>query len=106
MRPTVEDRIKIIKHSLGEFKKVVAPILDVAMVYFDRPHQHTLRMAIARFEEALGANWHDYDQTAASTELVSTFAQVAHNLPPRALQQAIDWMHFATQDMLLLRERG
>ncbi|HEY9881946.1 MAG TPA: hypothetical protein V6D29_26070 [Leptolyngbyaceae cyanobacterium] len=106
MSPTAEDRIKVIKCSLAEFKKVVDPILDVEMIYFDRPNNHTLREAIQHFEEALGVNWRDYDQAATSDELVSTFAQVARNLPPRALKEAIEWMHFATQDMLLLRERG
>lgn len=106
MLPTAEDRIKVIKHSLAEFKQVVAPILDVEMIYFDRPNNHTLRMAIAHFENALGVNWLDHDQAAVIDELVSTFAQVASNLPPKALKEAIEWMHFATQDMLLLREQG
>lgn len=105
MRPTTEDRIRIIKSSLAEFEQIVEPLLDLEQVYFDRPY-HTLRMAIQHFEEALGINWQDHDQAAVATELASSFARVAHNLPPKALKDAIEWMHFATQDILLLRERG
>jgi hypothetical protein len=103
--PTEEDRIKVIRNSLAEFKALVEPVLDLEMVYFDRPC-HTLRMAIEHFEEALGVNWRDHHQSGVSDELVSSFAQVAHNLSPRALKEAIEWLHFTTQDMLLLRERG
>lgn len=74
MTPTATDRIQIIKNSLAEFKKVVEPVLDVKMMYFDRPYSHTLRIAIDNFEAALGANWRDHNQSAASDELVSTFA--------------------------------
>lgn len=102
---SAEQRIKVIKGSLADFKKLVEPLLDLEMVYFDRPF-HTLRIAITNFEEALEANWRDYDQYAVSLELVSSFAQVAHNLPPKALKEAIEWMYFATEDMHLLRERG
>lgn len=100
-----EDRIKVIKSSLADFKKLVEPLLDVEMVYFDRPY-HTLRIAITHFEEALESNWRDYDQAAVNLELVTTFGQVAHNLPPKQLHHAIQWMYFAVEDMLLLRERG
>lgn len=100
-----EQRIKVIKNSLSDFKKLVEPLMDVEMVYFDRPH-HTLRIAITHFEEALGVNWRDHNQSAVNLELVSTFGQVAHNLSPKALHQAMQWLYFATEDMLLLRERG
>jgi hypothetical protein len=102
---TAEQRIKVIKSSLANFKKIVEPLLDVEMVYFDRPF-HTLGIAITHVEEALEANWQDHDQYAVSLELVSSFAQVAHNLPPVKLKEAIEWMYFATEDMHLLRERG
>lgn len=95
----------MIRSSLAEFKALVEPVLNVEMVYFDRPC-HTLRMAIEHFEAALGVNWQDHHQSGVNDELVSSFAQVAHNLPPRTLKEALEWMHFATQDMLLLRERG
>lgn len=57
------------------------------MGYFDRPKNHTLRMAIAHFEECLGINWCDYNQSVVSDELVFTFAQALRNLPPRALKR-------------------
>ncbi|MGG6242079.1 hypothetical protein ACQ4N7_25965 [Nodosilinea sp. AN01ver1] len=106
MTITAEQRINVIQNSLAEFEKVAAPILDVEMVYFDRPENHTLRMAIEHFRAGLGANWRDYIQSGLSDELVTSFAMVAHNLEPRPLKEAIQWLHFTTQDMLLLRERG
>lgn len=104
MIPT-EDRIKIIKNDLAEFKKLAEPLLDLEVVYFDRPY-HTLRIAVTHFEEALEVNWLDHNQAAVNLELASTFARVAHNLPPNVLKEAIEWMHFATQNMLLLRVHG
>ena len=80
MIPT-EDRIKIIKNDLAEFKKLAEPLLDLEVVYFDRPY-HTLRIAVTHFEEALEVNWLDHNQAAVNLELASTFARVAHNLPP------------------------
>ncbi len=105
MNMTAEERIQSIQKSLGDFKRLVKPILDVPMVYFKRPH-HTLQIAIDRVEASLGPNWRDYDQANLSLELVSSFARVAHNLPPQVLKEAIEWMYFATEDLLLLRERG
>lgn len=102
---TVQDRLDIIRSSLREFQKVAEPVLKVPMVYFDRP-LHRLQESIARCEDSLGDNWRDFNQTAISDELTTSFAHVAHNLPPRALKEAIEWLHFTTQDLLLLREHG
>ncbi|MBD1876994.1 hypothetical protein H6F75_26265 [Nodosilinea sp. FACHB-131] len=106
MTITAEDRIKVICNSLSHFQAVAEPVLDVEMVYFDRPENQTLRMAIDHFKEGLGVNWRDHDQSGLSDELVTSFAMVAHNLEPKPLKEAIQWLHFTTQDMLLLRERG
>lgn len=106
MAITAEDRIKVIHNSLTHFQKVAEPVLDVEMVYFHRPENHTLRMAIEHFKEGLGVNWRDYIQSGLNDELVTSFATVAHNLEPKPLKEAIQWLHFMTQDMLLLRERG
>jgi hypothetical protein len=106
MTITAEDRIKVIHNSLAQFQEVAEPVLDVEMVYFDRPENHTLRMAIEHFREGLGVNWRDYNQSGLNDELVTSFGMVAHNLQPNALKEAIQWLHFTTQDMLLLRERG
>lgn len=76
------------------------------MVYFERLENHTLRIAIEHFREGLGANWRDHIQSGLNDELVTSFAMVAHNLQPKALEEAIHWLHFTTQDRLLLRERG
>lgn len=103
---TAEDRIKVIQNSLAEFEKIAEPVLDVEMVYFDRPENHTLRMAVEHFKEGLGTNWRDYIQSGLNDKLVTSFAMVAHNLQPKPLKEAIQWLHFTTQDMLLLRERG
>jgi hypothetical protein len=106
MTITAETRIKVIHNSLSHFQKVAEPVLDVEMVYFDRPENHTLRKAIDHFKEGLGVNWRDYNQSGLNDELVTSFGMVAHNLQPKALNEAIQWLHFTTQDMLLLRERG
>ncbi|MBD2110023.1 hypothetical protein [Nodosilinea sp. FACHB-13] len=106
MSITTEDRIKVIHNSLACFQEVVEPVLDMKMVYFDRPQNHTLRVAIENFKEGLGANWRDYIQSGLNDELVTSFAMVAHNLEPKPLKEAIQWLHFTTQDMLLLGERG
>ena len=105
VRISTEDRIKIIKNDLASFKQVVEPLLDLEVVYFDRPY-HTLRIAITHFEEALEVNWLDHNQSAVSLELASTFARVAHNLPPKALKDAIECLYFATEDMLMLKAHG
>jgi hypothetical protein len=61
----VEQRIKVIKSSLADFKMIAEPLLDLEMVYFDRPF-HTLGIAITHFEEALDISWQDHDQYAVS----------------------------------------
>lgn len=105
MTITAKDRIKVIQNSLAEFERIAEPVLDIEMVYFDHPENHTLRMAVENFREGLVANWHDYIQSGLNDELVSGFAIVAHHLEPKPLKEAIQWLHFTTQDMLL-RERG
>lgn len=66
MTITAEERIKVIQNSLAEFEKVAEPVLDVEMIYFDRPKNYTLRRAIEHFRECLGANWRDYIQSAST----------------------------------------
>lgn len=106
MTITAEIRIKIIQNSLAEFERMAEPVLDIEMVYFDRPENHTLRAAIEHFRKGLGVNWRDHLQSGLNDELVTSFAMVAHNLQPKPLKEAIQWLHFTVQDMLLLRERG
>ncbi|NJL87291.1 MAG: hypothetical protein HC886_17030 [Leptolyngbyaceae cyanobacterium SM1_1_3] len=86
---TVQDRISLAKDSLTEFSQVVEPILDLDRVYFDNPH-YSLRSALILAQNALAANWLDYDQSFAACRLNSAFSRVAHNLPPEGLKSAIE----------------
>ena len=104
MAISTEDRIKVIKNSLAEFQKTAEPVLDIVVDYFGR--DQSLRTAIKHCHEALEVNWQDHHQGAVSDEIVTTFAMVAFNLPPLALKESIQWLHFATQDLILLQEQG
>ncbi|MEL6382500.1 MAG: hypothetical protein AAFQ89_08500 [Cyanobacteria bacterium J06626_18] len=100
---TVPDRINLAKNALAEFCQVVEPILDIDMVYFDKPH-YSLRSAVIFAQNALATNWLDHDQSAAACRLNSAFARVAHNLPPESLRQAIEWMFFTSENLVLVAE--
>jgi hypothetical protein len=100
---TIQDRINLAKTSLDEFCLVAGPILDVEMVYFDKPH-YSLRAAVIFARNALSANWLDHDQSGAACRLNSAFARVAHNLPPDVMKQAIEWMFFTCENMVLVAE--
>ena len=89
MTITTEDRIKVIHNSPSHFQAVAKPVLDVEMVYLDRPENHTLRMAIENVKERLSANWRHYNQSGLGDELVTSFAMVAHNLEPKPLKEVI-----------------
>ena len=100
---TIQARINLAKSSLAEFSQVVEPILDLEMVYFDKPH-YSLRSAILFAQNALAANWLDHDQSAAACRLNSAFARVAHNLPPEALKPAIEWLFFTNENLVVVAE--